>query len=138
MATARNTLGFVSAGSRPLSDQIVAGPDVGSTMLGYFLPISLGKVVTTVVNHQVVRNVVPLLTMGVVMPLKATELEIKPEGERKWVWKKIFATPDLTLRPDDIIVYKGVNHIVMGQADWSVNGMVKYDVIEDYRKVNPV
>lgn len=132
------TLGFPSAANRPLSDQIQAGPSAASIILGWLKPISLGRVVSSVVDARIVEQVTPLLTRGVFMPLSGRELELKPEGERSWNWVKIFATPDLTLAPDDVIEHKGTRYRVEKQTDWGSNGYVRYEAVNEYTKGNPV
>jgi hypothetical protein len=125
-------LGLHNAKDTPLSSQVKAGPDVRNTMLGRFRPIELTKIVKSTVEFEVAEVEIPINTSGVVNPLSATKLSLKPEGERSWQWKEIWATTDLVLQTDDRIIYKGERYRIMSQLDWQENGFVAYEIVNDY------
>jgi hypothetical protein len=69
---------------------------------------------------------------GVVQPFSARQLIVKPEGERAWQWWKVHSETSLSLRGDDIILYRGKNFRVKTDSDYSDYGYYEYDLIEDY------
>lgn len=73
-----------------------------------------------------------------VQPLKVRELAIKPEGERRWTWLKIFALPDLVLTPGQVIEvpagpYPAVPYRIMGVKPWATKGYMYYECVADYQ-----
>ena len=70
--------------------------------------------------------------MASIQPLKVRELAIKPEGERRWTWLKIYADPHLRLAPSDVIKWEGQRYRVMATKPWAANGYMYYEVVNDY------
>jgi hypothetical protein len=128
------SLGISNACDRPLDEQYRAGPDVRTTLQGRFRVLDLAKIQKTIVDHVVQEEQIPISTSGVIYPLAATKLVLKPEGQRSWEWKELWATSDLVLKTDDRIIYRGVKYRIMSQIDWSDNGAVGYELVKDYEQ----
>ena len=78
----------------------------------------------------------PVNTLGSVQPLKTRELEIKAEGERSWTWLKIYALPNVTLKPKDEVVLTGEfagTYRVMGEKKWAGKGHMYYELVPTYQ-----
>jgi len=85
-------------------------------------------------NFQVVETEKQIVFQGIVENLKPTDLEMKPEGQRKWRWISVWTTPELELEIDDRFSYQHVNYRVMSKNDWTAYGYASYECMEDYEK----
>lgn len=126
------SVGIVDAARLPVDQAVMPAPNMRSTLLGWFRPIALTKVRTTMKDFESKTVDIPYTTSGVVQPFSATQLAIKPEGERAWKWWMISATPDLILGVGEIIDYRGTRLRIMRQAPYQENSFVQYEAIEDY------
>lgn len=64
-------------------------------------------------------------------------LEMKPEGQRRWNSETIYADNSLDLKVDDIIIFEcisGQRFRVVSKTDWNQFGYVEYSVLSDYTK----
>ncbi len=127
---------IVNARTKTVSQAVVgaAGPNMRSTLMGYFRDLHLTKVVKRLVAGGVRTEEVeePFVAQGVWQPFTAEQLKLKPEGERSWRWVMIHSTTDLVLLTDDVIVRDGVKHRVMGKLDFSDQGFVEYHVVNAF------
>lgn len=126
------SLGLSFASDRPL-DFTGNLPNVSGTIRGYFRPMQLNLIARTTEN--MVEKIAEQLfeCAGVIQPFTATQLRLKPEGERAWKWNLLHTTPDVELAAGQNFEIKGVPYRIMGKAPWSDYGMNIYEVVEDYR-----
>jgi hypothetical protein len=64
-------------------------------------------------------------------------LEMKPEGQRRWNAETIYADNSLELKVDDIIIFDckaGQRFRVIAKTDWNNYGYVEYSILSDYAK----
>lgn len=83
-------------------------------------------------DYTTVETFYPTDTYGVIMPLKAEALELKPEGERSWAWSNLFCSPSLALKVGDVIIYQSIRQRVRGKKDYTAYGYIEYELVEDY------
>lgn len=112
-------------------------PDVSGAMLNWFQKMEFSVLTKTVENFTVNEAQVVYETKGVIQPMKAEELKIKPEGERSWKWWKLHCLPNLELKTDDVVTYLAVQYRVMSKNDYSLYGYYEYDLVEDFTGVGP-
>lgn len=107
-------------------------PNLLSTLMGFEETVGLTIVKKTVVDHQLAESSkvsVPLYFEGILEPLQAKKLLIKPEGERKWKWWALFA--EIRLDVDDIVKdQQGLLFRVMSIQDWRQGGYYEYELRE--------
>ncbi len=110
-------------------------PSVETTLLGFLEPATFIVITKRQdpLTFEVTETRRAILTLASIQPLKTRELAIKPEGERRWTWLKIYALPDLILTPKDVIQIGLTKYRVMGVKDWSAKGYMYYEVVEDYQ-----
>lgn len=69
---------------------------------------------------------------GVRVPLKAQQLDKKPEGQRAWRWEALYATVEFNLAVNDVIVLRGTRYRVDAKLDYSEYGYYEYHICEDF------
>lgn len=130
------TLGIVDAARLSVQDAVMPTPNMRSTILGWFRPLVLAVVRQQTIDFETKEALVQLATRGVIQPMAAKDLQLKPEGTRTWDWRMIHATPDLALTTEDVILIprggKTVQFRVMRALDYSGDGFLMYEIVNDY------
>lgn len=121
-----------NAKDRKLSQQAGGLPNVSGALLGLFQPIAMGLITKIVERFNVKEEVVTIHSRGVIQPLSAQQLNMKPEGQRLWKWLQVHCLPDLILKIDDRVTYDGMRFRVMAKSDYSRYGYLEYHLCEDY------
>ncbi len=122
-----------NARTLPISVAIRPMPTATSTLLGWMTDLGLTKVVKKVVGARTVEVIEPIAGRGTWQPLKGSQLEIKPEGERSWDWVEIHISPNVLLETDDIISRRGVQYRVMQLFGYDDNGLRIYHLVTGYQ-----
>lgn len=130
------------AGDVPLSESSSGQPVMAEAILDYFRPITIGVVTADVQDGSdgddqdgVVKEIVrKVRTSGVIRPGGPEKLEVLSGGERSWQSSVLYTTPDFNVDTDTKIAIEGTNYRVMSSTDYSVNGYVRYDIMEDYER----
>ncbi len=107
-------------------------PNMSSTIISWFQPITFGVVKASVVDYERVVTIEQIETQGVVQPYKPEPLEIQQAGVRSWTWLMIHCLPNLQLRNNDYLYYEGVRYKVLMRADYSAYGYLEYIVCESF------
>ncbi len=109
-------------------------PHVGRAFAGWSKTITLGKITQTVANGFVTDTIAPFTFQGVIQPLSAKSIYLKPEGQRAFEWLQIHCVAgSANLNTNDRIVYNGKTFKIMAQRDYSLDGYIEYHAIEDYQ-----
>lgn len=112
-------------------------PNMSGTIESWFQDIVIGIITAPVVKGRVVESIVEISTRGVLQPLTAQQLDLKPEGERNWKWYMLHCQPSLSLQNDDTVSIKGGRYRVMGRWGFDEYGYVQYELVKDYDTVIP-
>ena len=109
-------------------------PRMEMALNGYLEPVTFVVVTKEQdpVSFKIVEHLRSITTTATIQPLRAREIALKPEGERRWTWYKIFALPELALEPKDIIRIGETQYRVMGSKGWRPRGFMYYEIVEDY------
>ena len=121
----------------PINARSGSVPDVSGAMTDWFQPMTFTRVVKTVVGFQAVETPTPTDFRGVIQPLGARQLLLKPEGQRAWTWQTLHADPSLKLDVDEVVTYLGVQTRVMARKDFSLYGYVEYEIVQDWTGSGP-
>lgn len=121
----------------PLNIKTGTFPDVGNAMQNWFQPMIFGIVSKETVGFQVIEQMQEISFKGVWQPLSARRLQLKPEGQRSWSWYWLHADPVLNLEVDSVIIYNSVQYRVMAKKNYSLNGYIEYELIEDFEGAGP-
>ena len=73
---------------------------------------------------------------GVIQPLKPEEIKLKDEGQWSWDWYWFHTKPNVNLKTNDRVVYKGVEYKIMAVKDYSDYGHIEYHCIKDWQNAN--
>lgn len=126
-----NSLGIPSAKNRNLSDG-ASVPNVGETIIAWMKPITLIRVESKPVDHEVKQIRTELKTLGMVQPFGNRELRLKPEGERSWDWQMLHVLPEVDLKNGEEFQIGSTRYRVMSNAKWSDYGYISYELVENY------
>lgn len=114
--------------------QVFSFPNLSSTLFDWEVPLTLEKVYQDVVEGDFTYTTQKINFKGVWQPLKNEVLQLKPEGQRSWKWIWIHAvTGTLNLETGDKVIFNGERYKVVEKKDYSLNGFVEYQLVEDYK-----
>lgn len=112
-------------------------PQMGEVLDGWEFPLTLIKIKQNIVEGDVVTQEEKIDFLGVWQPLKDEQLQFKPEGQRSWSWYWIHAKAGtLNLQTGDKIIFQNKRFKVMNVKDYSLNGYIEYQIIEDFQDIN--
>lgn len=123
-----------NANARTLDKITPNVPNVQDTLNDWFQTIVFTRIKKETINFQVVETLTEIAFRGVVENIAPSELDMMPEGQRRWEYISVWATPELELNIDDRFKYQSKNYRVTKKNDWSVYGYVQYECTEDYTK----
>jgi len=109
-------------------------PKIKKAFRGWEVKITFIKVVQTISDHQAVEVETPIQFKGIIQPLEADKLKIKPEGQRDWEWWQIHIRTKISLKNGDRVKYNNLYYKVMDIKPYSVNGYYEYHITEDYNE----
>lgn len=68
---------------------------------------------------------------GILYPMKAQQIALKPEGQRAWKWWGLISEKELSV--DDVVEYHDIQYRVFAKTDWSyISGKYLYDLAEAF------
>lgn len=112
--------------SRPL-------PKVSTAFGGWECQIDVIRYRIALLDNEIVKTRRKFQFYGVVQPMQAEKLNLKPEGERSWSWFTIHIRyPHTELINGDEIEIDNLNYKVMEKYDWSKSDYIEYHVIKNY------
>ena len=114
-------------------------PQMDSTLTGWEVPLTLVKVVQSVVEGDLVTTETKINFKGVWQPLSAEQLNLLPEGQRSWenVWIHCKAS-QLNLETASKVIFNGKRYKITQKKDYGLNGYVEYMLIRDYEETETI
>lgn len=108
-------------------------PQMGSTLNGWEVPLTLIKVTQDVVDGDSTTTETTYNFMGVFQPLSAEQLNLLPEGQRSWenVWIHCKSS-ELNLETASKVKFNGKRYKITQKKDYGLNGYVEYMLVRDY------
>lgn len=108
-------------------------PNMANTLTGWEVPLVLEKIKQNIVNGDRQDTTERINFLGVWQPLRDEQLQSKPEGMRSWSWIWVHAKAGtLNLQTQDKIIFNNKRYKVMSLKDYSLNGYIEYEMVEDY------
>ena len=74
-------------------------------------------------------------TVAIVRNPNGQDLDMKPEGQRRWNTETVYSDPDLDLKVDDMISFScedSQRFRVVSKTDFSKYGYIEYSLMSDY------
>lgn len=126
--------------NRSISSMIRSGmPQMNTTLTGWEVPLTLVKIVQSVVEGDLQTTETQITFKGVWQPLKNEALELKPEGQRSWEWIWIHAqSSQLNLETADKVIFNNKRYKVMEKKDYGLNSFVEYQLCRDYEETQTI
>lgn len=120
-----------------LTDNVGTLPNMQSTLLNYYQPMTLVKI-GTIINElfEVEDTPTNYNFRGVIQPLGPEELKLKPEGSRSWTWLQLHTDTSLELATNDVVVYQGMELRVMKKVPSKVYGYLEFHLCEKVQAEN--
>lgn len=119
-----------NAGNKKISASQL--PNMSATIVGWFQPITFVKLSRAIVDFEQVVTETKIDTQGVVQVYKPEPLEIQQYGTQSWVWQDMHCLPNVSLKTDDLIIYKNVKYKVLFKKDYTEYGYVEYMLCETF------
>lgn len=70
---------------------------------------------------------------GVLQPLKAEEVQLKPEGQRSWAWYQLHVKSNYEpLYTEQVVKINNQGYKVMAVKNYDLYGYIEYHLIKDY------
>lgn len=112
-------------------------PQMANTLNGWEIPLTLEKITQSISQGDKVESTEKIDFLGVCQPLKAEELQFKPEGLRSWEWLQIHCkSGSLNLITGDKIIFDKKRYKVMDVKDYSLYAYIEYSCVRDYEQIN--
>lgn len=108
-------------------------PDLSGAMRDWFQKMTFAVITKTIVNFRAVEVEVRTAFQGVMQPASPEQIQLKPEGQRAWIWHTLHAETSLILEIDGKVIYLGLEYRVMSKSDFSKYGYVQYDLVEGFQ-----
>lgn len=126
--------------NRSISSMIRSGmPQMNTTLTGWEVPLTLVKIVQSVVEGDLQTTETQITFKGVWQPLKDEALELKPDGQRSWEWIWIHAqSSQLNLETADKVIFNNKRYKVMEKKDYGLNSFVEYQLCRDYEETQTI
>lgn len=123
---------ILNAANTPINQNTGTIPNMSDALKNYFQQMMFVLIMKRTVNFQLEESKCKIHFRGVVQPLKARDLNLKPEGQRAWTWLMLHADPVLSLKVDDIVEYNCVKTRVMARTDYKQYGYIYYELVQDW------
>ena len=125
--------------NRSLSNLAKSGmPQMGSTLNGWEVPLTLIKITQNVVDGDLVAMETQINFKGVWQPFSMQQLALLPEGQRDWSHYWVHTQTAIELNTADKFIFDNKRYKVIERKDYNLNGYYEYHVILDYENVEPV
>lgn len=108
-------------------------PDVSDTLTGWEVSIFAIVVKQEMIDGEIIENKIKKVFKGVIQPLKAEEVALKPDGQREWKWYQVHVKKHYPiLRAEQKIEIMGKTYKIMAVKDYNLYGYIEYHVVKDY------
>lgn len=107
-------------------------PKIQVALNGWESPITLVKITSSLVDYEKVTVRTEINFQGVVQPLTAEALQLKPLETRSWEWLMIHTRTSTEIFTGDLIEYNGNEYKVMFENDYSLNNYYEYHLVKNY------
>ena len=107
-------------------------PDMGDAFAEWSEATDFQLITKSVQDHEVREAAEPVIFDMLIVPMRAQQVAIKPEGQRSWRWWT--GISDYKLGIDDVVCDEdGVKYRVTAIDNYKVAGFYAYELTEAYQ-----
>jgi len=111
-------------------------PQLGTAVLSWSQKMTIGIVAKSQQDFKTVESVLGYTFMGVLQPLSAKQIEMKPEGERGWRYVQLHSSPVLQLQLDDVVILEdGYRYRVIALKQYDQYGYMEYELVRGFENL---
>lgn len=108
-------------------------PQMTNALTGWEVAVVANYVKQEIIDGDIVDSSYTKKMQGVLQPLKAEQIALKPEGQRSWAWYWLHVKPQYDkLRTEQIVLINNIPYKVMAVKNYDIYGYIEYEVIRDY------
>lgn len=114
-------------------------PNVTDAILNYFQQMTFSLIRKNLGNFTgfyVQEATVNIICYGM-MQTHGRRLMMTKDGQRLWRNQTLYCESSVILKPDDVVVYLGVQYRVLERENWIQYGFIKYGLAEDFTGEGP-
>lgn len=109
-------------------------PNLAIALKGWEIPIEADFITQENIDGKITDVSNKKIIKGVIQPMSAETIQIKPEGQRAWAWYLIHINPSYQrLRVEQKLTIKGEKYKIMEVKNFIPYGFMEYHVIKDYK-----
>ena len=114
-------------------------PQMNTTLQGWQNKITLIRITQNVVEGDLVATETQITFQGVIQPLSAEQLALRPEGQRSFehLWIHAVAS-QLNLETADKVKFNNKIYKIIQKKDYGLNSFVEYMLIRDYESTETI
>jgi hypothetical protein len=114
-------------------------PNVSAAILNYFQQMTFSIIQKSLGSYTgfSVQETSTNITCYGMMQTTGRQLVMTKDGQRLWRNRTLFCDTSVTLKPDDVIVYLGVQFRVLEVEQWGQYGFQKFGLCEDFAGSGP-
>lgn len=109
-------------------------PNMSNTLNGWEVPVIADYVYQERnVDGEITDLSKEMRIKGVLQPLKAEEVQLKPEGQRSWVWYQLHVKSSYDLLyTEQVVKVNNLKYRVMAVKNYDLYGYVEYHLVRDF------
>lgn len=108
-------------------------PNLTNALRGWEVPIIADYIKQEEINGDIVNISEQKRIRGVLQPLKAQEVNLKPEGQRAWSWYELHISPEFKeLQVEQYVHINGNKYKIMAVKNYDMYGYLEYHCVRGY------
>lgn len=108
-------------------------PKVDDVLTGWMIDFVANFTKQVRIDGEFVETSKFVKMQGVLQPLSAEDISLKPEGQRNWKWYQLHVPIKYQQLPvGKIVKLDNINYKIMAAKDYKLNGYTEYHCIKDY------
>lgn len=108
-------------------------PNLSEALSGLSQTMNIFKVKKTMeVTGEIFETLSAINFEGIIQPMKAFAISLKPEGQRSWRWYTMHSPIGLPLVLDDVLYYADTKYRVAEVLEFNQYGYFEYHLVQDF------
>ena len=107
-------------------------PDMGDAFTEWSDATTFMLIDKTILDHKTIETKKPVEFDMLLVPMKAQQVDRKPEGQRAWRWWTGVSEYELGIA-DEVVDEDKVRYRVQGKGNYKIAGFYAYELIEAFK-----